>query len=247
MSKQCGIYTILNIINSKRYVGQFTNIGRRIKEHMNSLLKGTHHCKYLQRSFAKHGVSGFIVEVLEKCSQAIMTEREQYWMDYYRDRGIYNEAPAAGSTIGYKHTQETLAHLSATWHKRPLVTDETRAKKSASMMGKSHPCSAETRAKISVAKTGSKMSPEQGIKISAALKGKKKSPEHVAKVAAANTGRRNTPETIARMSLSHRGTTVSEENKAKLSALWTGRRLSNETKAKISRARRRFVKAAACR
>jgi group I intron endonuclease len=245
-TKKTGIYSILNTVNKKRYIGQASDIDRRIKEHMASLLKGNHHCKYLQRAFEKHGAAAFIAEVLEQCLQDNLTEREQYWMDYYRDRGIYNVAPAAGSTIGYKHTPETLARLSAAWLTRQPMSDATRAKKSASMMGKSHPCSEETKAKLIASHKGVAMPPEQRAKISAALKRKKKSPEHIAKVAAANTGRKNSPEAIARMSLAHKGTKVSEENKAKLSALWTGRKLSEETKAKISMARRRFVEAAAC-
>jgi group I intron endonuclease len=248
MSIVCGIYSILNIGNNKRYIGQAVNVGRRVKEHMGSLLKGTHHCKYLQRAFAKYGAAGFTSEVLEECPQAALTGREQYWMDYHKDRGIYNTAPAAGSTIGYKHTPETLSRLSAAWLTRPPMSDATRAKKSASMKGKSHPCSAEARAKISAAKTGSRMPPEQGIKISAALKGKKKSPEHIAKVAASNTGRKNSPEAIARMSASHKGHKMSEESKARLSRFWTGRRMTEETKIKISiAARRRFAEAAVCR
>ena len=70
--------------------------------------------------------------------------------------------------------------------------------------------SAETRAKMFVAKSGKKrpeistmlrnrnVSLEHRAKVSVALKGKPKSPEHIAKMSAASKGKKQSPETIAR-------------------------------------------------
>jgi hypothetical protein len=104
--------------------------------------------------------------------------------------------------------------------------------------GKS-PC-AETRAKISAAGLGRKMSPEFCANMSAARLGKKATPEHIAKMRAANLGKKATPETCAKLSAAklgkNLGKKLSPETRAKISAAKLGKKLSPEHRAKLSAA-----------
>lgn len=95
---------------------------------------------------------------------------EQMAIDALQPR--YNICPVAGSTLGYRHTEETRLRFG----ERPV---------SRGNLGKRH--SAETRARISNAKRGrpgnrkgSVMSDETRAKLSAALKGRRNTPEQIA-------------------------------------------------------------------
>ena len=98
-------------------------------------------------------------------------------------------------------TDEWRAKVSASLMGR-IVIPETRAKISVAHTGREH--SAETRARISEAKRGCKMSDEARAKMSAALKGKPKTAEHRAKIAAARIGTKRSDETRAKISAANR-------------------------------------------
>jgi group I intron endonuclease len=115
---QPGIYSIININNGKRYVGQSGNIFRRLVNHLNDLLQDSHYNEYLQRSFNKHTKNAFLVEVLQYCEndEFKLLEAEQHWIDFYqsydKDKG-YNWGPCAANPFkGAKHTDETKQKIS---------------------------------------------------------------------------------------------------------------------------------------
>lgn len=54
-----GIYEIINIKNNKIYVGESLDITNRWKDHIESLVKGTHHNYKLQSDFNQYGVDAF--------------------------------------------------------------------------------------------------------------------------------------------------------------------------------------------
>lgn len=95
--------------------------------------------------------------------------------------------------------------------------------------------SAETRAKISKAKKGRKLTPEQVAKLIAVNTGRVKTPEERAKLSAAHKGKPKSPEHVAKMKL-RTGKPMTPEAREHLSALHKGRVFSDETKAKISAA-----------
>lgn len=78
-----GIYKIENTINNKVYIGQSTDIDKRWKSHKESLRNNRHSNAHLQDSYNKYGSSIFIYSILEECSERDLTDREQYWIDYY--------------------------------------------------------------------------------------------------------------------------------------------------------------------
>jgi hypothetical protein len=63
----------------------------------------------IDRALLKHGFSNFTLEILEYCDKNNVIEREQYYMDTLKPQ--YNIVEIAGSTLGYKHTPESLAKM----------------------------------------------------------------------------------------------------------------------------------------
>lgn len=82
----------------------------------------------------KYGYSKFSVEILEYCSPEECIKREQHFIDLLKPS--FNLKRKAGSSLGYKHGEETLTNMS-------------KAKKGETnpMYGKNH--SEETRARMS--------------------------------------------------------------------------------------------------
>lgn len=89
----CGIYSIENIVNHKKYIGQSVNIKSRWRHHKTDLNSGIHDNDYLQKSWNKYGEQNFEFKILEECSNDELNERERYYIDLYntmnRDYG-YN-------------------------------------------------------------------------------------------------------------------------------------------------------------
>ena len=167
-----GVYKILNIINTKVYIGSSYDTLGRWKEHFSNLKKGNHSNKHLQKAFYKYGEENFKFEVIETCpnKKAILIEKEQYWMDFYQSYNPkygYNMSRVAGSPMkDRKHTDESKQKMSLS-NIGKLVgykhTDKTRLNMSLAHIGvpsplKGIPLSEETKQKLSLALTGRKQS-----------------------------------------------------------------------------------------
>ena len=215
-----GIYTITNKATGRVYVGQTARTFKiRWESHHSALNLGKHTAVRLARSWIKDGADAFVFAVQEVVPRPsgmsvidyrqLLCEREQHWIDTlgaYGPNG-FNVAPVAGSSLGHKHNAETRANMSRGQRKRGPVTDETRAKLSAT--GKGRP-----------------KSPEWIAKISAAQKGKPR--PYTAEM---NRTRVWTPEARAHVSEAlapwrgvRTGTKASDGTRAKLRAAWRRRR-----------------------
>ena len=77
-----GIYRITNLINKKVYIGQSTNVNKRIKEHFYKaeLESGQDYNSPLHRAIRKYGEENFSTELLEECSVESLDEREKYYI-----------------------------------------------------------------------------------------------------------------------------------------------------------------------
>lgn len=49
--RYAGVYKIENKRNGKVYIGSSENVEKRLSEHLSNLLRGTHHCKEMQKDF----------------------------------------------------------------------------------------------------------------------------------------------------------------------------------------------------
>lgn len=81
------IYLIENKINHHKYVGKTnTTANQRFRRHVNSSknIKDKDANSPLHRAIRKYGENNFQVSILEKCSSAEASEREIFWIEYYK-------------------------------------------------------------------------------------------------------------------------------------------------------------------
>ena len=84
----CGIYSIVNKKNGKRYIGKSINIENRWSNHLSNLRRETRSKdtnRHLFSAFKKHGEDSFgfeYLEILEE-SEFLLAERELYWITHY--------------------------------------------------------------------------------------------------------------------------------------------------------------------
>ena len=111
-----GIYRILNLETGKMYIGSTTtSFKRRWSQHRKELEKGTHPARHLQNSWNKRGPAVFVFEILEDVDDPErVIAREQEWIERYFSTGIlYNTSPTAGSTRGFRYSDESKERMSA--------------------------------------------------------------------------------------------------------------------------------------
>lgn len=91
-----GIYIIRNLVNNKIYIGQSIDIERRWQEHKRMYKKESERKhSYLYNAIYKYGIDSFSFDVLEECDEAILNEREIYYIDKFN---------ATDHDIGYNIT-----------------------------------------------------------------------------------------------------------------------------------------------
>jgi group I intron endonuclease len=103
--------------------------------HRKQLKEKKHHSILLQRAWDKYKEQSFTFEVIEEAtSPEHLLTREQVYLDYYKsyevDKG-YNICKVAGSSLGVKHSEETIQKYRQRKH-----SEETRKKLSEAGKGK---------------------------------------------------------------------------------------------------------------
>ena len=105
-----GIYKIENLKTGDFYIGSAEKIDVRRKRHFWLLKNHRHHCIHLQRAWDKYGEENFSFEIIEFIEdQNSLISMEQKWMDLMKPQ--YNVNPTAGSSKGFKHSEETKRKL----------------------------------------------------------------------------------------------------------------------------------------
>lgn len=200
MSAVCGIYSIRNTVDGKRYIGQSINVAKRLQEHRRKMAAKTHYNYRLKLAVSEFGLDAFEFELVEEVPQDLLDVREISWISYFN---------TTDPKYGYNLTTGGYSHVPSA---------ETRAKIAASLRGVPH--SEARRRKESEAHKGFCMPEDTKLKLSKALRGRPKPPrtkEHARKIAAANRGRKQDPEVVAKRAARMRGRVVSEETRRKLS------------------------------
>lgn len=123
----CGIYAIVNKINSKRYIGKSINIESRWSNHLYNLRKDTRSKdtnRHLFGAFKKYGEESFGFEYLEivEPDDVLLAERELYWITKYN---------SLDRNCGY--------NLRLDSDSKCIVSDETRELIRKSVTGESNP------------------------------------------------------------------------------------------------------------
>src|SRR5260221_7167372 len=101
----------------------------------------------INKALLKHDISNFSLEILEYCEPADALDREDHYLKLLNPE--YNILRKAGSSLGYKHREESKAKISASHmgRKRSL---EDKANISASMFGKNNAKNQPSSQKIEV-------------------------------------------------------------------------------------------------
>jgi group I intron endonuclease len=93
---ECGAYRIVNQHNDSMYVGVTTqDFWKRWEAHRSDLNNGQHRCPTLQQDWDRLGGESFQFEIIECITDPrIFREREQYWLDHFKEAGahFYNRA-----------------------------------------------------------------------------------------------------------------------------------------------------------
>lgn len=111
-----GIYSIVNQVNGKRYIGKSKKIEHRVWSHFNLLKKDEpSRCvnRHLFAAAKKYGVENFSWEILEsfdKLNEALLADREIFWMEYYnttdREFGYNLMKDSSSRTVVHPETIE---------------------------------------------------------------------------------------------------------------------------------------------
>jgi group I intron endonuclease len=162
-----GIYKITCVTNGKIYIGSSIDVHRRWGLHRTHLNTGNHNNKYLLRAFWKYGKDSFTWEVIEECSEDILWEREQHYLDAlqpFNEKGYNSARVVKAPMTGKKHTLEDRQKMSRVQKARNYKHTE------------------EHKQYLSELFKGRKRSPESVARGAAKIKGQPKSKEHKAKV-----------------------------------------------------------------
>lgn len=171
MEKICGVYSITNLIDNKKYIGQSVDIYVRWGNHKSALRNNRHDNKHLQNAWNIYGEENFIFEILSICDTDIIDDVETEYIKLFntmnRECG-YNRESGGHENKFLSNESKMMISIK---HKGKKLTDEHKAKISES--GKGRVFSDETKNKISEAITGIKRSDETRERISNSRKGEK--------------------------------------------------------------------------
>jgi len=154
------VYFIEHKTARKGYIGWTGNLKKRWADHRGKVRAGR--ASHFYNALRKHGLDAFDWHVVEWYDTAVEAmEAEKFWIARLREFEIelYNESDGGEGTVGRS------------------ISDETKAKLSASLRGRPHgPFSEDTRTKMSMAARRKIFSDEHRQNLAAAGRGKVRGP-----------------------------------------------------------------------
>lgn len=132
MKEKSGIYRWVNKLNAKCYIGSSVSLSTRFSHYfsINYLKKRvTISNSKIYNALLTHGHNNFRLEVLEFFSEQDLIARQQYHIDRFKPD--YNILKIADSTLGYKHTEATLAKFKLRKLSKSALSNLKTARKNA--------------------------------------------------------------------------------------------------------------------
>lgn len=182
-----GVYAIINLVNSKPYIGSTIDLEKRRKAHFSFFKKKKHFNIKLQRAVNKYGVKNFKFVIISfipntfdslKQFEKQLRNKEQKYCDLWGFKNIYNLAKdTTAPMLGRKHSPEMLKDQSRrmSGKNNPMYgkSPSKRTRKLISLSGKGLKRSQETKDKIRKANLNKKLPDWVKKKISESRKGLK--------------------------------------------------------------------------
>lgn len=109
---QCGIYIWINKLNGNRYVGSAKDLGDLKSGRLDRYFRPSYltnsslGSSAIRSALLKYGHENFMVGILEYTTYDELVLREQFYIDLLSPE--YNILNLAYSSLGYKHTEESL-------------------------------------------------------------------------------------------------------------------------------------------
>jgi hypothetical protein len=133
-----GIYLLHNNVNGKQYVGSGTDLGIRLANYYYpSRLEDN---RYISRSILKYGHASFSVVILYVSDEVLekneIIRKEQEYMDLHKP--VLNLNPIAGSSTGFKHSEES-KKLMSELRKGKTLSEATKQRLSELFSGELNP------------------------------------------------------------------------------------------------------------
>lgn len=126
-----GVYSFINIVNGKQYIGSAKDFYIRLSEHLNNKKSNVS----LQKAFNKYGLDKFNWVIYEYfsyetkiLSNESLTKLETSYIKAFDFSTLYNMKREASSMLGYKHTDEAIQKM----------IERYKDKTNHPMFGKSH-------------------------------------------------------------------------------------------------------------
>jgi len=111
IGNESAIYSIVNTVNGKMYIGSAVNLRNRRRIHISQLRNNKHHSVLLQRAFDKYKEENFSFELIEYVTDKNnLIKREQVWIDFFKPE--YNICKIANSKLGVSPSEETREKIS---------------------------------------------------------------------------------------------------------------------------------------
>lgn len=177
-----GIYLVTNLVNGMTYVGQSSNLKRRLAEYKTPKYADRNY--EISKAIKEFGIENFKFEIIEECSIDNLYEKEVFWIDLLKPE--YNKNKGGLGNRGYIPTEETRNTLSKygkiQWanktedEKQYIIANNLKRRP----LGYKHLES--TKQKLRERQLGKKLSEETKKKISISNKGKNDNSSHFKKV-----------------------------------------------------------------
>jgi len=104
-----GVYAWENKINKKIYVGSGDPLYLRLSDYYQAWYLKSRNNLYIVRSMNKYTMTNFNLHILEYTDSQNLINCEQKWINFLLPKNNIN--PIAGSSKGYKHTQENIEKM----------------------------------------------------------------------------------------------------------------------------------------